>query len=289
MTSLVISAEHVEEFSASELIINNNAYLETLKTFLQKISYTSPVKPTEEDTDCCFENMNSFLYYFSMNFGFLKNFLENFISLKVTLDSFAVFSTQQVTLLSLAFGMLNLIMFYAFEVSLIRESLDIKASVAEDLELLHIYQEQLHVAKEINQVFFDIRNNKIERQDAQYSEQITFIKQMNQSFSAKIKEHTPLSFGKQVFKYFLFTMGAASSLVAEYFVSQYILQALSDVISLSPGIAIFLTSLWMLYTLINYAVLSGSSVLSLINPEYAKLKELHQDYHEFQRWATIPQ
>jgi hypothetical protein len=84
-------------------------------------------------------------------------------------------------------------------------------------------------------------------------------------------------------------MGAASSLVSDYFVSQYILHALSEVISLSPQVIIFITSLWMLYSLVNYAMLSGSSVLSLINPEYAKLKKLHDDYHEFQRWATIPQ
>ncbi len=271
--------------NAAELIEKNKNDLKNYKEFLAFITKKQETTDDNESSTPVLVNWyNQSVYYFTVNFGFFKTFLESFISLRVTLDSFHFLSNAAVNVLSVIFGILNLILFYAFEVSLIRESLDIDTSVNESIDILGLYQEQLKVAKAINHWFYHTKNNfltKLEPQEKTQAED--FIKEMNQSFKDKIKVNQPFSFPKQVLKYSVYGLGALSCVVGEYFVSQYLLEALTSVVNLSPVIHWTLTAFWLAYTLATYHALSGSSVLSLINPEFSKLKDLSIEHAKLKK------
>lgn len=277
---------------AKQLIEDAQQDLKKFNDFLQQISPTTDCLLEVSNKNLISDWINQAFFYLSINFGFFKTFIESFISLKVTLESFNFLTSSAINITSFAFGILNIILFYAFEVSLIRQSLDIEASVSESIELLHLYQKQLEVSKEINHLFFNKNNQKVkdlEKTEDKYQSALTFIKTMNESFKDKIKNDKPLSITKLFLKYSLYSLGAISCVIGEYFLSQYMLQALSDynLLTLSPIVHWMLTSLWLIYVLITYHASAGVGVLSLINPEYAELKKLDKQYKDFQNQIAI--
>lgn len=122
-------------------------------------------------------------YYFLLLFGLLQDTTSSFLFGYTLLALIPGIPAAYLIAASIIYTALDAILFYAFEVSLLKEALDIPEDKTDLRQLFDVYNQQLKIAKNLNRQLTSF--NALGMDDPTYSDYIKFLEVLNHDLQQK--------------------------------------------------------------------------------------------------------
>lgn len=237
----------------------------------------------------------SVFYYFMVTFGLLQYISGSYLFAMALFSLIPKISNPLVIVLSMLFTVLDSILFYALEISYLKDALGITSEHGKNTEsLINIYSKQLNVTCSINQLLTSTDSLTISQ--ASYNEYIKFAELFNQDMKMKQKnlENYHETIWKKLLKWGVLCFGFLSSIAGSYFWASSFIEVVAISLMGTPigWCFIILTTIAQLGF---FYTMSSKSMVELVHPELAKF-ELYKealeqfqakDRHDFEKIASM--
>lgn len=183
---------------------------------------------------------------------------------------------------SAVYTLLDCILFYAFQISLLRQGLGIPFTKSQQHELIETYKEQLKTAMALNEYINTLPVLSIDNQ--LYKEYLRCTEAINEDLRKKNLEMNAYkeSIPKAVLKYAVLTFGAISTVAGSYFIANtYMAIAASSLIGTPLGWIII--GLTIMTGLGFYCFMGAKGAARLANPDYEAFHKLKEEFKEFEK------
>ena len=181
---------------------------------------------------------------------------------------------------SIAFTVLSSVLFYAFEVTFLKDALGIHYKNTDVALFVEIYTSQLKTTISINQLLTTIHMQEVK--NSVYNEYIQLTNLLNQDLRSKHAAIGPYpeSILKKILKVGILAFGALSSIAGSYFFANALLTVLAASLVGTPvGWAII--GLTVLAGLGFYYAMDATSMIRLANPAFDKYHLLKKELEQF--------
>ncbi len=273
-TQLTIKKQKLEIIQATE---------RQLKKVLQhamSVNLQEDEVDAEEGASALQQIARNIAYYFLILFGLFQDIAGSFIFGTTLFGLIPGIAQPFLTIAAIIYTALDSILFYAFEVSLLKDALGIPYSSNNLEEHIDAHRQQLKLASTIND---DLSTLPAVTMDPGLYEQYTTLAILfNQDLrtqDAAMSDYQE-SVSKTILKVFLVTFGALSSIAASYFWADSIMSLWAASIIGTP-IGWAMIALTVIAGLGYYYAMGGSSMVQLVNPDYENYQELRQESAEF--------
>ncbi|HVT62597.1 MAG TPA: hypothetical protein VHD33_03830 [Legionellaceae bacterium] len=265
---------------------NENRKLEIIQAIehlLKNKMQHNPIIPLSAEDEETITNYQQTLiklsYQFCMIFGFFEKAAESFLFGSNLFAVIPGISNPTLLFLTCVYTLLDALLFYAFEISLLKKAFGIVFSDDNATLLNKIYQQQLQSVIHIN-IF--LHGAEIWDWEAEYREQmIKCMTVFNQHLIRK--QQTMKAYHRDAWKmgieYGVIAFGSISSIADSYFMAKTALLALHISFMTSPIAWILIVGMVTASLMIYYAT-SVKSVMKLLNPD-------RKSYHALQERLTL--
>lgn len=224
------------------------------------------------------------LYYGLIGFGLLEQCAGSFVfgfSIVSLIPGLPKFS---ILLLSAIYTLLDSILFYAFEITFLKEALGIESVESELTQLILLYKQQLCLAKQIN-----IHVNALKITDACSTEHLELLKMINQDLIDKYQQmqNKKISIYREILKYGVLTFGVCANIAESYFFAHTFLLLLSSTLPFS-GLGYLIIAITITANLGFFYAMGASSVIKIIHPELSDFQELKKELQFFSEKIEAP-
>jgi hypothetical protein len=219
-------------------------------------------------------------YLFLASFAMLQYISGQYIFGSTLIGLIPGINATGILITSIFYVALNAILYYAFELSSVREALDIPTSPSQIEELISTYREQIKLVAAINTHLSKIDALKLKKEN--YQAFWIFAQTLNQTLRAKlesISDYQP-SLVKKCLKFFILTVGGISAIASSYFWTNEILIAFTASLVGTP-IGWSIIGLSTLAALGYYFFKDGLNVSELIAPGYDKFRLMTKEFNRF--------
>lgn len=269
-----------KELSSREKIRCEEEKLEIfqrLESHLKKLLVVSEKVAEKKVKKKRFMSLRKGFYGFLLFFGLIEDSIGSFLFAQNLLILIPKITNPLVLLGSVIIMLINSILFYAFEASILKSALGIAGSSKQRRHLIQIYNDKVDSLENINKLLFNI--------DIAHQVNLSFYKsliklamQMNQDIEelqqniGKYKETLP----KKMARWFVTGFGAAMCAAGTYFMATSLLTVVAASLLGTP-VGWALIALMMIAGLGFYFAMQGKSMVALLNPEYSPFKALKKD------------
>lgn len=268
-----------EQFQGFSMLENSLLEKEQLKlALIKKIFQDNHIKhfsdSIKNDND---SSLQYGLYYGLIGFGFFEQCAGSFVfgfSLISLIPGIPKFS---ILLISAIYTLLDSVLFYAFEVSFLKEALGI-VSIKSDLNILiELYYEQLTHVKQLN-----IYIQALQHCDICPPETLELLRILNNDLLHKSQnlQFKEISLTRNIIKYSILAFGICSTVAESYFFAHTFLLLLSSSLPFS-GLGYLIIIVTILANLGFFYAMGASSLVKFIHPELDSLNELKTELHHF--------
>lgn len=219
-------------------------------------------------------------YYFLIFFGLFQDIAGSFI-FSITLFSLIPSISQPALMITATiYTVLDSILFYAFEVSLLKEALGIPYESTELEQHIDIHRQQITWVTIINDHLSKLP--VIYLDPNLYEQYARLATQFNQDLCDRDKAMSEYqeSVTKKILKISLLTFGALSSIAASCFWADSILSIWAASMIGTP-VGWGLVALTVIAGLGYYFAMDGSSIVQLVNPDYKSYLALREESTKF--------
>lgn len=221
-------------------------------------------------------------YYFLILFGLLQDIAGSYLFGNAVFSLIPGISTSALFIASITYTILDSILFYAFEVSFLKEALGLPYATDEASQLIETYSQQLKVVISMNQALSIFTALNIENK--QYDRYIDMIKLLNQDLRNK-----DLKMGcyqesllKKILKFGVITFGALSSIAASCFWAQSLIEVwMASLVGTTWALGF--TALVITAGLGYYFSMSARGMGRLVNPDYDSFQSLKEELALFRK------
>ena len=224
------------------------------------------------------------LYYLFLALGLIKNSVGSYMYGNTLFALIPGVSDPLLVFLSLIYLAVNTVLFYAFEVSFIKEALGIMDASTDLSLLLDIYSKQFKTTLVINKLFFTLPMLLVD--DSTYDEYVELVTLINKDLEFKRKNMG--SYQEPTFKYYLrigvLTFCGLTSVAESYFVANALMAAIAASLAVTPigwGIIMLSISVDLAF---NYAM-AVSSMMQMVNPDYDNYQSIKKEWAQFDEKA----
>lgn len=282
----MLSNNDMNEIKKSEpllsKLVREQLKLEQIKSLfndLQVLDFTQ-----SEDKEHQNDYFKMGLYYGLIGFGLLEQCAGSFVfgfSIVSLLPGLPKFS---ILLLSAIYTILDSILFYAFEITFLKEALGIKSVESELKQLVLLYKQQLCLAKQIN-----IHVNALKNTDACSKDHLYLLNIINQDLIDKYQQmqNKKISIYRQILKYGVLTFGVCANIAESYFFAHTFLLLLSSSLPFS-GLGYLIIAITITANLGFFYAMGASSVIKIIHPELSAFEEIKKELQFFSEKIEAP-
>ncbi|NBX85169.1 MAG: hypothetical protein EBQ95_06150 [Gammaproteobacteria bacterium] len=217
------------------------------------------------------------LYYFLVTFGLIEQCAGSFVFGASLFGLIPGLSKISLIAISLVYTFLDSLLFYAFEVTFLKEALGIESLNSEFKEMLKIYQEQLYYIELLN-----IHIEALKRNPNFNHTILDTLEKINQDIIEKcetMQDH-PLSTISQCVKYGVLSFGVLANVAESYFLAHSFLILLTPTLAFT-GMGYLLIAITIIANLGFFYAMGASSVVKIMNPEFDDLKALKKNFNNF--------
>lgn len=209
-------------------------------------------------------------YSILLTFGCFEKSIGSFLFGSTLFGLIPGISSVLLSIASIIYTLLDIFLFYAFEVSFLKRYMGISNAPTGEHLLNETYLQQLESINIINEL---LEHGEVQRH-ADYQKYADCKALFNQHLLQKYDSMAdyPRSWPKAILEYALITFGAISSMADSYFMAKAAIVALH--LSLMGPLGIGLALCMMLSGLIFYYVMGAKSVGKIVSPDYKSFKEL---------------
>jgi hypothetical protein len=221
------------------------------------------------------------LYYFLLLFGLFEDTAGSYLASTALLALLPGLFNPFIMITSILYTVLGCILFYAYEVSFLKDALGIPYTNSNAHQLLVTYSEQLKAIKTINQHITSVPIITID--DEEYDNYLQLVALLNQDLQIKYNamDSYQESTAKKILKFGVLAFGALSSITGSYFMATYLLALMSTALIGTPvgwGIVVL-----AIIAGFGFSYVMGNRGLArLFNPDYNNFKELKKELRLFQ-------
>lgn len=259
--------EIIEQF---ELIIKNEVNF-TPRTY-------SPTKLAEIHTP------QEALYYLLLSLGLIKNAVGSYLYANTLFALVPDISNPLLVCLSFVYLVVNSILFYAFEISFIKEALNIMDPSTDLSLLIDTFSKQFKTTLVINRLLRDMSMMFVE--DATYNQYLELARLINKDLGEKhnklgaYEESTP----KYCLRMAVLAFSGLTSVAESYFLAKSLMTANAASLVVTPvGWGIITLSI-VVDLAFNFAM-AVSSIMQLVNPDYENYQSLKKELVHFDEKA----
>lgn len=220
------------------------------------------------------------LYYSLVALGLLQDGASSYIFANTLINLIPGVINPVAIVLSALFCLLHCILFYAFEVSLLKSAFGGSITRKEAKTLRDTYAQQVKITNTINQLLFSIHVLKMKPET--YKKYVEFAILFNNDLKKKREllktYHQPLPL--TIFKWSVVSFGVLSNIAGNYFFACALLAAIAPALVSTPigwGLILLYIATWLGF---HYAM-HAKGVLNLMNKERIKFQNLKDDLTEF--------
>ena len=230
-----------------------------------------PMDPTVRDA----------LYYFMFAFGLFESVAGSYLSGAALFSLIPGISNPALMISSLVFTILSSVLFYAFEVTFLKEALGISSINTDFTEKVKTYSSQLNTTIAINRLLATIHVQDMNT--ALYDEYVQLTGLLNQDLRNKLANmgQYPESLLKNVLKIGVLAFGALSSIAGSYFFANS-LMAMVAASWVGTPIGWTVVILTVIAGLGFYYAMDATSMIRLVNPAFDTYATLKQDLERFE-------
>lgn len=234
------------------------------------------IKPSESLLGKFFSHS---FYYFLLLFGLLQDTTSSFLFGYTLLALIPGITGPYLIAASILYTVLDAVLFYAFEVSLLKEALNIPEDKTELRQLLDIYRLQLKTAKNLNRQLTSF--NALAMEDSHYQDYVQFLDLINHDLKQKEQQFNNYheSTLKKWLKIGVLAFGAFSTTAGSYFYAQTFVASLGIGVGTTLGMGLIL--LTVVAALGYFYAMGGKSLAKLVNPDYDQYQTLKQKFTSF--------
>ena len=220
-------------------------------------------------------------FYFLLIFGLFQDIAGSYIFSSTLFALIPGITLPGVIIASICYTFLDSILFYAFEVSLLKDALGIPHASTDTEALIHTYEEQISLTKSLHDELSSMHVLELETLTFERFQQLTQLSSEDLHAKHQSMGEYQESTLKKIFKYALLSFGALSSIAASYFWADSILGILGGGLIGTP-VGWGLIALTIIAGLGYYYAMGGTSMIQLVNPDYEAFQTLKISLSDFQ-------
>lgn len=222
------------------------------------------------------------LYYFFVLFSLFEDASGSFLYSKSLFSLIPGFSDFALFIMSLLYTVLNCILFYTFEVTLLKDALDIPYSNTDLGQLIQAYATKLKLTITINQLLSNIHILVLDEMTRNNHFQMAMLLNNDMQTTCQLIGSYHESVYKHIFKIAVILFGVLSSTAGSYFMATSTIELFAPAILGTPmGAAVILLTVFGNLGL--YYATGGVGVARLVNPDYEAFQELKANITSFQQ------
>lgn len=242
--------------------------------------YIMPTLPKETIKHSLNQTTRTFLYYFLLIFGMFECVAGSYLFAAELFMLIPGISNPVFIMATLIFTILSSVLFYAFEVTFLKEVLGIPYDDTEFAQLIETYSEQLKTTITINQLLSTIHMQNVDSSTFdEYRELVTLLNKELRNKPNNMPSY-PESTLKNILNAGVLAFGALSSIAGSYFfVKSMMMMVASSMLGTPIGWTII--ALTVLSGLGYYYSMDAISMIRLAHPVYASYETLKKELNLF--------
>lgn len=227
-------------------------------------------------------NRKKITYYILLILGIILDTTKNFVFGYTLITLIPGLSPLTQILLTMCYLILGAILFYGFEIALLKKSLGVLDIHTNLHQIINTQIEQIQAVKTINRLLSSISALSIDNQ--KYSNYVTITNIFNQDLQAKYSAMQPYeqSFFKKALMFAVLAFGVISKVASSYFLMSTILSAWAASIVGTP-LGWLIIILAIAVELGFYKAMGATGVIQLMNTDLEDLKVLKNELYSFNR------
>jgi hypothetical protein len=243
---------------------------------------TAIVNNAPEPTDSRFQSiLRKGAFYFLLIFGLLQDIAGSYIFSSTLFALIPGITLPGIIAAAVCYTILDSILFYAFEVSFLKDALGIPYTSTDAEVLLKTYDEQITLVSSLQYELSTLKTLTLETHAFEKYLQLTQLLSDDLHNKKKSIGEYRESNIKKVIKCGLLIFGALSSIAASYFWADSILVVFGGSLIGTPiGWAII--ALTIIAGLGYFYAMGGTSMIQLVNPDYEAFQKIKTALSEFQ-------
>ena len=283
----------VETYSFDDLFSNHRDDISALEQEQLKLSWIKKICSEQQILD--FQNKENKameagltehgLYYFLLTFGLIEQCAGSFVFGASLFGLIPGISNFSLIAVSLIYTFLDSLLFYAFEVTFLKEALGINSLNSEFGELLKVYKEQLYYIELLNIHIDALKRNPNFTNDVL----LETLEKLNQDMIKKCQQmqEQEVSSLRTSIQYGVLSFGVLANVAESYFLAHSFLILLAPTLAFT-GMGYLLIAITIIANLGFFFAMGANSVVKIIHPELDDFKALKQELNHFTSVIPAP-
>lgn len=289
ISNLIEYYQNLQSQNVVNKLNNEKSKLEIIKLIKDRLNTdiqfsTLSQQPTNlrEESNLFFKHLKTIIFYFLTILGISFNSVRNYLSASLLIATIPKLTQPVQVFMSIVFVFFQEMLFYGFEISLLRKAFDPSSSKTDLFLLIDTYIEQIQLAKEINKQLTSMLALSID--DNAYYQYVQFVELLNHDIQKKcdITNNYENSVFRKTLTIATLIIGIISSIASTYFMITTILKALAASIIATP-LGSFIIVLAVLVDLGFYYAMGATSVLKSMNAKNEHCDLLKKEVDSFQQ------
>ena len=224
------------------------------------------------------------IYYFLVTFGLIEQCAGSFVFGASLFGLIPGISKFSLIAISLVYTLLDSLLFYAFEVTFLKEALGIESLNSELKGMLEIFKEQLYYVELLN-----IHIEALKKSPDFNHELLNILEKINKDMIEKchIMQDQPISASRQFVQYGVLSFGVLANVAESYFLAHSFLILLTPTLAFT-GMGYLLIAITIIANLGFFYAMGASSVVKIMHPDLDDLKALKRDINNFNSVISTP-
>ncbi len=220
------------------------------------------------------------LYYFLLILGTLQVSVRHYLFGKELIALIPCLSPTVVLILSGLYVLLNLVLYYGFEVTLLKNALGINTVNTNTHQLVFTHLEQIQRIKTMNQLLSNI--SALQLDEHTYKNYENLLAALNQDLQKKytVIQSIDSSVLRQTLTFALLALGTISYMTSGYFLINTILKVLAASLIGTP-IGYMIVTFSLFVDLGFYYAMGATGIVTLFNSDYEHYKTLKTELDSF--------
>lgn len=235
-----------------------------------------------EENNLFFKRLKTIIFYILTILGISFNSVRNYLSASLLISIIPKLTQPVQVFLSIVFVFFQEVLFYGFEISLLRKAFDPSSSKTDLFLLIDIYIEQIQLVKELNKQLSSMLALSID--DNSYYQYVELVKLLNLDIQRKcdLTNNYENSALRKALTAATLIIGTISSIASTYFMITTILKTLAASIVATP-LGGFIIVLAILVDLGFYYAMGATSILKSMNAKNEHCDLLKKEVDSFQQ------